>query len=409
MTTIERPPLEGLRVIDLTTFLSGPSATQLLGDLGADIIKVEALGGDSSRAIVGPTVGGDSAYYLANNRNKRSIAIDLKSPRGLDIVQRLIDGADVVIENFRPGVTTRLGIDPHDVVARRPALVWASISGFGQTGPLRDRPAYDMVVQALSGVMSLTGHPGAPAARLGIPAGDVVAGLYAVIGILAALEARHETGRGRIIDVSMLHGQLAMLSYQALYANLNGVAPGPQGAAHDSIATYRSFRGGDGRELVVTANTPRMWEGLCRVLGVDELIDDERFLDAARRLRNKEELWAILEERFAQRPAAEWVDLLSATSVPAAPVRNVLEALADARAAADGSLVVVRADEAAFENVSTPIRFESTAEVEPAYPPALGGNTVDILVDELGVPASEVDSLIADGVVAARALGDPVT
>ncbi|MFE7792797.1 CaiB/BaiF CoA transferase family protein [Streptomyces sp. NPDC057460] len=408
MTTTERPPLEGLRVIDLTTFLSGPSATQLLGDLGADIIKVEALGGDSSRAIVGPTVGGESAYYLANNRNKRSIAIDLKSPRGLEIVQRLIAGADVVIENFRPGVTTRLGIDPHDVVERRPALVWASISGFGQNGPLRDRPAYDMVVQALSGVMSLTGHPGAPAARLGIPAGDVVAGLYAVIGILAALEARHETGRGRIIDVSMLHGQLAMLSYQALYTNLNGVAPGPQGAAHDSIATYRSFRGGDGRELVVTANTPRMWQGLCRVLGVDELIDDERFLDAACRLRNKNELWAILEERFAQRPAAEWVDLLSAASVPAAPVRNVLEALADARAAADGSLVMVCDDEAAFENVSTPIRFEGTADVEPAYPPALGGNTVDILVDELGVPPSEVDSLIADGVVAASALGDPV-
>lgn len=409
MTAIDRPPLEGLRVIDLTTFLSGPSATQLLGDLGADVIKVEALGGDSSRAIVGPTVDGESAYYLANNRNKRSIAIDLKSPRGLELLQRLITGADVVIENFRPGVTTRLGIDPHDVVERCPALVWASISGFGQNGPLRDRPAYDMVVQALSGVMSLTGHPGAPAARLGIPAGDVVAGLYAVIGILAALEARHETGRGRIIDVSMLHGQLAMLSYQALYTNLNGVAPGPQGAGHDSIATYRSFRGGDGRELVVTANTPRMWQGLCRVLGVEELISDERFLDAACRLRNKEELWVVLEERFAQRPAAEWVDLLSAASVPAAPVRNVLEALADARAAADGSLVTVRDDGASFENVSTPIRFEGTAEVEPAYPPALGGNTVDILVDELGVPASEVDSLIADGVVAASALGDPVT
>lgn len=407
-TTSERPPLESLRIIDLTTFLSGPSATQLLGDLGADIIKVEALGGDSSRAIVGPTVDGDSAYYLANNRNKRSIAIDLKSPRGLAIVQRLIAGADVVIENFRPGVTTRLGIDPHDVTERHPALVWASISGFGQHGPLRDRPAYDMVVQALSGVMSLTGHPGAPAARLGIPAGDVVAGLYAVIGILAALEARRETGRGRIVDVSMLHGQLAMLSYQALYTNLNGVAPGPQGAGHDSIATYRSFRGGDGRELVVTANTPRMWQGLCRVLGVDELVDDERFLDAACRLRNKEELWAILEERFAERPAAEWVDLLSAASVPAAPVRDVLEALADARAADDGSLVVVRGDEAAFENVSTPIRFEGTTEVAPSYPPALGGNTVDILVDELGVTASEVDSLIADGVVVASVLGDPV-
>jgi crotonobetainyl-CoA:carnitine CoA-transferase CaiB-like acyl-CoA transferase len=400
MTISERPPLEGLRVIDLTTFLSGPSATQLLGDLGADIVKVESLDGDSSRAIVGPTVLGESAYFLANNRNKRSIAIDLKSPRGLDLLERLISTADVVVENFRPGVITRLGIDPEKVILEQPALVWASISGFGQDGPLRDRPAYDMVVQALSGVMSLTGHPGSAAARLGIPAGDVVAGLYAVIGILAALQARHETGRGRIIDVSMLRGQLAMLSYQALYTYLNGVAPGPQGAGHDSIATYRSFKGADGRELVVTANTPRMWEGLCRVLGVSELVGDERFADAASRLRNKEELWAILEARFAERPAADWIDLLSAASVPVAPVKNVLEALADARAADDGSLVVVRNDEAAFENVATPIRFVNTTDVEPRYPPALGADTVGILVGELGIAQSEVESLIADRVVA---------
>ncbi|MER5184696.1 CoA transferase [Streptomyces sp. NPDC002896] len=408
MTTQQRPPLEGLRIIDLTTFLSGPSATQLLGDLGADIIKVESLDGDSSRAIVGPTVRGDSAYFLANNRNKRSIAIDLKAPRGLAVLKRLIAGADVVVENFRPGVTTRLGIEPEAVVSCQPTLVWASISGFGQNGPLRDRPAYDMVVQALGGVMSLNGHPGAPAARLGIPAGDVVAGLYAAIGILAAVQARHETGQGRVIDVSMLRGQLAMLSYQALYTYLKGVAPGPQGAAHDSIATYRSFKGGDGRELVVTANTPRMWEGLCRTLGVEELVRDERFVDAASRLRNKEELWAILEARFAERPASEWVDLLSEASVPVAPVKNVLEALADARTADDGSLVVVSDGEVSFENVATPIRFVDTADVEPAYPPALGGDTVDILLGEAGLSQSEVEELIADHVVAAAPLGEPV-
>lgn len=406
MTTCERPPLQGLRVIDLTTFLSGPSATQLLGDLGADIIKVESLDGDSSRAIVGPTLLGQTAYFLANNRNKRSIAIDLKSPRGLEVLKRLIAGADVVIENFRPGVIKRLGIDPEAAASDQPELVWASISGFGQDGPLRDRPAYDMVVQALSGVMSLTGHPGSPAARLGIPAGDVVAGLYAVIGILAALQARHETGRGRIIDVSMLRGQLSMLSYQAMYTYLTGVAPGPQGAAHDSIATYRSFKGGDGRELVVTANTPRMWEALCRVLGVEELISDERFLDAASRLRNKEELWTILEERFAERPASEWVDRLSAASVPVAPVKNVLEALTDAREAGDGSIVVVSKGGTAFENVASPIRFLNTADVEPTYPPALGEDTVGILMKDLGFPELAVESLMAEGVVVATSLAD---
>lgn len=402
----ERPPLEGVRVVDLTTFLSGPSATQLLGDLGADIIKVESLDGDSSRAIVGPKVLGESAYFLANNRNKRSIAINLKSPKGLDVLKRLIAGADVVFDNFRPGVTARLGIDPEAIIADQPALVWASISGFGQEGALRDRPAYDMVVQALSGVMSLNGHPGAPAARLGIPAGDVVAGLYAVIGILAALQARHETGRGRLIDVSMLRGQLAMLSYQALYTSLNGEAPEPQGAGHDSIATYRSFRGGDGREFVVTANTPRMWEGLCRVLDVSELIDDDRFRDAASRLGNKEALWEILEARFAKRPAAEWVERLAAASVPVALVKNVLEALADARAADDGSLVEVMNEQAGFENVATPIRFVDTAEVEPGYPPTLGQDTVSILVDELGFDPAEVEALYSQRAVAGVALAD---
>lgn len=265
-----------------------------------------------------------------------------------------------------------------------------------------------MIVQALSGVMSLNGHPGAPAARLGIPAGDVVAGLYAVIGVLAALQARQQSGRGRIIDVSMLRGQLAMLSYQALYTNLNGVAPEPQGAGHDSIATYRSFRGGDGRELVVTANTPRMWEALCRVLGVDELIADPRFTDAASRLRNKHALWAILEARFAQRPAADWVEALAAASVPAAPVKNVLEAMQDARAAGDGSLIEVKCAAAAFENVATPIRFVGTTPVQPVYPPALGADTAGIMLDELGFSEAEVDAMIADRVVFADSLAEQV-
>ncbi|MFT4235975.1 MAG: CoA transferase [Microbacterium sp.] len=400
MSPTNRPPLEGLRVVDLTTFLSGPSATQLLGDLGAEVIKIEPLAGDSSRAIAGPEIFGDSAYFLANNRNKRSVALDLKSAEGLAILTRLISTADIVIENFRPGVCTRLGIDPVEVTTANPRLVWASISGFGQEGALRDRPAYDMVVQALSGVMSLTGHPGAPAARLGIPAGDVVAGLYAVIGILAAIHAREATGQGRIVDVSMLRGQLAMLSYQALYTIASGVVPEPQGAGHDSIATYRSFRGGDGREFVITANTPRMWESMCRTIGHEELVSDERFVTAAARLANKEALWAILEARFAERPAEEWVDVLTAAEVPVAPIKNVREALDDARAADDGTLVTVRGERAEFENVGTPIRFVDTAEFAPTYPPSLGGDTADLLIEELGFTPQQVGDLAARGVIA---------
>jgi crotonobetainyl-CoA:carnitine CoA-transferase CaiB-like acyl-CoA transferase len=293
-------------------------------------------------------------------------------------------------------------------VAEQPALIWASISGFGQDGPLRDRPAYDMVVQALGGVMSLNGHPGTPPARVGVPIGDVVAGLYAVIGILAALTARQETGRGRVIDVSMLRGQLAMLSYHAVYAALSGTAPGQQGNAHSYIATYRSFTCGDGRELAVTANTERMWAGLCQVLGVGALVGDERFTDAAGRLANRHELWPILEERFAQRPAAEWAELLAAASVPVSLVKNVLEALDDARAAGDGSIVTVSNGQDSFENVATPIRFFGTAAVQSAFPPGLGANTEDILVRELGLSEQEVKSLIADQVVSEQAVTNKI-
>lgn len=393
------PPLVGTRIIDLTTFLSGPSATQLLGDLGSDVIKVESMDGDSSRAIAGPQVDGVSAYYLANNRNKRSLAIDLKHPRGLEVIRRLIAGADVVVENFRPGVCTRLGIDPVELTTEHPELIWASVSGFGQSGPMRDRPAYDMVVQALSGVMSLTGHPGSPAARLGIPAGDVVAGLYAAIGVLAALASRASTGKGRLVDVSMLKGQLAMLSYQAVYANVTGVAPRPQGAGHDSIATYRSFRGSDNREFVVTANTPRMWVGLCEALDLSDLPSDQRFEDADRRLANRDALWEILEARFSQRPSGVWVERLGAAGVPVAPVKDVLEALADARSADDGSLITIGDGAAAFENVATPISFAGTSTLPPRYPPALGADTFAIL-EELGYDPAEVESMFLDRVVA---------
>lgn len=392
-------PLIGLRIVDLTTFLSGPSATQLLGDLGADIIKVESITGDSSRGIAGPSIGDESAYFLANNRNKRSIAIDLKSDAGMAVLKRLVDSADIVIENFRPGVMARLGLAPSDALARRPDLIWASISGFGQEGPLSGRPAYDMVVQAMSGVMSLTGHPGAPAARLGIPAGDVVAGLYAVIGILAAIRARDVSGTGRLIDVSMLKGQLAMLSYQALYTLATGVAPAPQGAGHDSIATYRSFRGGDGNEFVVTANTQKMWESLCTVIGHDELASDARFIDAAGRLDNRHALWEILESAFASAPSSHWVEALTNASVPVAPVKDVLEALGDARSADDGSLIEVAGESHAFENVATPITFAGVEEQPATYPPELGAHSLEVLTTDLGYSIDEAQALVDSGCV----------
>lgn len=392
-------PLAGLRVLDLTTFLSGPFATQLLSDLGADVTKVEAPDGDSSRHIPPHFIDGDSAYYLANNRGKRSVCVDLKQPGGVDLVRRMIRQADVVVENYRPGVTVKLGLDPAEALEENPRLIWASISGFGQDGPWKDRPAYDMIVQALSGVMSLTGEPGRPAVRLGIPAGDIVAGMYAVIGLLAALVEVRAGGRGRIVDVAMLDSMLTMLSYQAAYAMHSGQTPKPQGAGHDSIPTYRSFTAADGREVVVTANTERMWRGLCMALGLDGLVADRRFASAGLRLEHKLELWQQLEERFASAPAAVWVERLIAHQVPAALIQTVPEALTDARGSGRQMVMsLTDTERGVFQSIASPIKFVGALSAEGRFPPRLGADTDQVLRD-LGVSDTELTALRQGGIV----------
>ena len=389
--------LAGLRVVDLTTFLSGPFCTQLLADLGADVIKVETLAGDSSRAIPPHFAGDDSAYYLSVNRNKRSIAVDMKSPEGLSLVRRLIGTADVVVENFRPGVCARLGIAAGDMRAAFPGLVWASITGFGADGPWRDRAAYDMIVQAASGVMSLTGEPDGAPVRLGIPAGDLVAGLYAAIGILAALRDRSVSGQGRTLEVAMFDAQLAMLSYQAAYALIAGVTPPPQGSRHDSIPTYRTFVAGDGRTVAVTANTEGMWRASCEVLGVPEMVSDPRFADGAARLAHKAELWAAWEAAFKTQPAGAWVRLLTARGVPASTIKTVPEALADAEAAGREMIVDLSPS---VRVAGSPLRLDGPPGGEHAYPPALGADTDAVLRGDLGLSEAEIAGLRAAKAVA---------
>jgi CoA:oxalate CoA-transferase len=395
-------PLAGYRVLDLTTFLSGPFCTQILADLGAEVVKMEAPEGDSSRAIPPHFVGEDSAYYLGINRSKRSIVVDMKQADGLALAKRLIAAADVVVENYRPGVAARIGLDIQALCERNPELVWASISGFGQTGPWKDRPAYDMIVQALSGVMSLTGEPGRPAVRLGIPAGDMVAGMYATIAINAALADRERTGRGRVIDISMLDCQLAMLSYQSSYALIAGTTPQPQGARHDSIPTYRSFVARDGRELVVTANTERMWRGLCQALGCQALVDDPRFADGGARLKNKLALWPLLEQAFLARDAADWIEPLTAQGVPVALIKTVPEALQDARESGREMITAMVSPQGQrIEVVGNPIKFTGAATPAASYPPALGADGDAVLRDwlaaetEQGSAAADAAALLA--------------
>lgn len=396
-----RMPLEGVRVIDLTTFLSGPFATQILGDLGAEVIKVETTAGDSSRHVPPHFVGDDSAYYVGINRNKRSVAVDLKNQDGLRIVRQLIALSDVVVENFRPDVCARLGLDVDSLRAENPDLVWASISGFGQTGPWRDRPAYDMIVQALSGVMSLTGEPGGRSVRLGVPLGDLAAGMFAVIGVLASLSCRDRDGGGRSVDVSMLDSQLSMLSYQAIYAMLTGSDPQPQGRGHDMIPTYRAFTASDGRELVITANTEQMWRNLCGVLEREDLPGDPRFVDAAARLERRDELWAILEDEFARRPAAEWVEELIKHQVPAALINSVLEALGEAEQAGRDMVVELSRPDGAgsVRVVGNPVKFPGQPERPPLYPPGVGQDTRAVLEEVLRLGDHEIEALRASGAI----------
>ena len=322
-------PLSHLRVLDLTLFLSGPWATQILGDLGAEVIKIELPAGDLTRHLPPHFIHGESVYYLSTNRNKSSLVLDLKNPEGADLLRRLALESDVVVENFRPGVLSRLGLDYERLSKLKPALVWCSISGFGQDGPYRDRPAYDMIVQAMSGGMSLTGEPDGRPVRSGLPVGDLVAGVYGVVGVLAAVIESQRTGRGKWIDIAMLDCQVAMLSYQAAYYLHSGVMPGRQGSGHDSIPTYRSFACAGGSNIVITANTEKMWQSLCTTLGLEHLANDERFAVNQRRYVNRHVLWPLLEETFLAKPAQVWVNELLAAEIPAAVVNSLDESLSD--------------------------------------------------------------------------------
>jgi len=396
-------PLAGVRVLDLTQFLSGPYATMILGDLGAEVIKVEPPQGDATRTIPPNFVGDDSAYYLSINRNKRSIVVDLKKPLGRELVLSLAKTSDIVIENNRPGVIDRLGLGYEELSRANPKIVWASISGFGQDGPYRDYPAYDMIVQALSGGMSLTGEAGRPAVRAGIPIGDLAAGMYSVIGILAALHESKATGRGKRIDVAMLDCQVSMLCYQAAYYLASGKVPGPQGREHDSFATYRTFEAGDGVSVVVCANTEKMWQDMARILGLIELVDDGRFRTNADRHVHRTALAPLLEAAFLKRPAADWILDFKNAGIPVGVVNTVDRALSDHHVLYR-NMVVRMTDDAGHEVrvAGNPVKFVGEPESAPAYPPRFGGDTRSVLADVLGCSAQEIASLIADQVVLDR-------
>lgn len=398
--TTAKGVLSHIKVLDLTTFLSGPYGSQILGDLGADVIKVEPIAGDDTRRLPPNFIGPDSAYYHSINRNKKSVAVDLRSKDGQDLVSRLAAKCDVLIENLRPGGLDKYGLSYENLSTLNPRLIYASISGFGQDGPYRDHPAYDMVVQALSGGMSLTGEPDGRPVRSGIPIGDLAAGAYAVMGILAALEGRHKTGKGQRIDVGMLDCQVAMLCYQAAYFLASGTVPGPQGRGHESIPTYRSFTAKDGLDVVICANTDRMWRSLAQEIGRPDLRDDPGLQSRQGRYARRFEIWDVLTPAFKTRTADEWVVALRAAEVPVAVVNTLDRSLSDPQVLhRDMVLEIPGPGDLSVRVAGNPLKMPGNDFTGHTFPPQLGADTRAVLQEQLGLSRAEIDRLMKAGVI----------
>jgi crotonobetainyl-CoA:carnitine CoA-transferase CaiB-like acyl-CoA transferase len=372
-----RGPLDGLLVADFSRILAGPYATMLLADLGADVIKVEGPGGDDTRTWQPPVRDGVSTYYLGVNRNKRSIALDLRDPDDRAAGQELARRADVFIENFRPGGLTRFGLDYDSVSAANPAVIYASVSGFGSGPKGAPLPGYDLIVQAMSGLMSLTGDPAGQPYRAGVAVFDVMAGLHATIGILAALNHRHETGRGQHVEVSLLASALSGLVNQTSAYVAGGVVPFRMGNSHPSLFPYEPLPCSDG-DLVVTAGNDVQFRKLTEVLGIPELADDPRFAHNEDRTANRDQLRPLLVERLGTRTKLEWFREVIAAGVPCGPINTVDQGVAFAAEVGLDPVVTVGEGAAAIPSVRHPITFSQTPAGYRLPPPALDEHGAEI-------------------------------
>jgi crotonobetainyl-CoA:carnitine CoA-transferase CaiB-like acyl-CoA transferase len=375
----EASPLGGVRILDLSRILAGPLATMVLGDLGADVIKVERPGsGDDTRGWGPPFVGEDAAYFLSINRNKRSIAIDLQTPEGADVVRRLALRSDVVIENFRPGLMDRFGLGLGGLRDADPRLITCSLTAFGEDrGASDERPGYDIIVQALSGLMSITGERDGEPTKVGVALLDVITGLYAAIAVQAALVDRARTGRGRHVSVSLFDASVAALVNQAANYLLGGVVPGPLGSEHPNIVPYQSFHASD-RAFILAAGNDKLFLATCRVLDRPDLARDERFATNDGRVANREALIPQLGETFAQRTAGAWLEALTDAGVPCAPIRGLDEVFASP----EGAATVQTVDDphrGPLRLVADPIRVDGAVAATRRPPPGIGEHTDEIL------------------------------
>ncbi|HTZ36925.1 MAG TPA: CaiB/BaiF CoA-transferase family protein [Stellaceae bacterium] len=392
-------PLAGVKVIDLTRVLAGPFATQSLGDLGAEVLKIEPPGGGDETRHFPPFLGGESHYFLGINRNKKSLVVDLQHEAGKEILRRLVAKADILVENYRPGVMERLGLGYEALARLNPRLIYCAISGFGLTGPLRDKPSFDIVTQALSGALSVNGERNRMPVKLGIPLGDMVGGVFGPMAVLAALHERHRTGRGRLIDISLHDGLVGMLGYFAQLAFIAGADPQPMGSSHPNIVPYGSFPASDG-SIIIAVLSERFWGRLCEALERPDLAADPRFASPTGRRDHRDELDEAIASVTRTRSVAEWEKRLEAADVPHAPVLGVGAALASPQAVARG--MVASAEHASLgpiRVVGRPIKFPGAEQPPLTAPPTLGQHTAAVLRDELGYDAAKIEELRRAGVI----------
>lgn len=392
-------PLAGVQVVDLTRALAGPYCTMVLGDLGADVIKIEQPGsGDETRGWGPPFIADQSAYFLSINRNKKSITLDLKKPDGQEVLRRLVARADVLVENFRPGTMVRLGMSYEQARALNPRIIYCSVSGFGQDGPRARQPAYDQIVQGLSGAMSLTGPADGPPTKFGIAISDIGAGMWAACAIGTALFHRERTGEGQYIDTSMLAGLVSLLTFQAGRYFATGQPPGLAGNKHPTIAPYETFKTADGWVNVACGNEGH-WRRFCEALGLNDLLSDERFATNADRVRNRAALNARLDPHIARMTTADVVARLEAAEVPAGPVFNLAQVFSDPQS--EHLELRRRISHPTAGEISVtgfPWRLSATPAEVRLPPPLLGQHTEDTLA-QLGYSAEEIARLRAEGVI----------
>ena len=394
-------PLDGVRVLDLTWVLAGPYAAMILCDLGAEVVKVERPPHGDVARTTGPFVANESMYFQSVNRGKRSISIDLRSEQGREIFLELVDQADVVMENFTPGKMSALGLGAEELIERNPRLVYASTSGFGQTGPLRDRPALDIIVQGMGGVMSITGYADGPPARPGTSIGDLTAGLYTAIGILAALRERESSGIGQSIDISMLDCQIALLENAVARWYATGEEPGRIGTRHPSATPFQAFPTADGWMVLALAwGVESQWELFCAELGLTQLIGDERFETSLKRTQNHAELEPLLFEATKQQTTDHWVETLSVYGIPIGPLNTIGQAVAQPQIRHRGMITAVEHPIAGtIKMADSPLKLSRTPGRVRGPGPAFGADTGAVLSEWLDLDAAKIDELTEAGVV----------